>query len=92
MTFDFASDEKLIGIEEICAKLGVSRATFERMRKPRNAVQAAANRITGGGDDFANMPVFPEPLLMLGRSPRWSVSALNTWIKTCGSVTAIITT
>lgn len=79
MTFDFASDEKLLDIDTICQKLSISRSTFERLRKPRS------EQVTGISDDhgdYAGLPQFPEPTLMLGRSPRWSASALNTWIAT----------
>jgi predicted DNA-binding transcriptional regulator AlpA len=82
MTFDFASDEKLLDIDAICKKLSISRSTFDRLRKPREEGLIAGAMYSGATDDsdYAGLPPFPEPTLTLGRSPRWSVSVLNAWI------------
>ena len=82
MSFDFASDEKLLGIDEICQKLSISRTTLERLRKPQRTLGLDLARKLAGdlSDDYSGMPSFPEPTITLGRSPQWSVSSLNKWI------------
>lgn len=81
MVFDFASDEKLFGIEDICQKLSISRTTFERLRNPQRRTGLDLARLAGDhSDDYTGMPPFPEPTITLGRSPRWSVTTLNKWI------------
>lgn len=77
MTFDFASGDLLLDIEAICARLSISRSTFERLR--RNAPPAEGG-FAPRRDDFEEMPPFPKPTLMLGRSPRWSAKVLTDWI------------
>lgn len=86
MVFDFGGDDSLLGIEDICKKLGVSRSTFERLRKPDSSTVISAG-IAGitprSGNDFIGLPPFPAPTVSLGRSPRWSVKDLNEWIAKC---------
>lgn len=91
MAFDFASNEKLLGIEEICQKLSISRTTFERLRKPQKRTQSDIVRQLMGdhSDDYSGMPPFPEPTIILGRSPRWAVSTLNKWIASPSAVTSM---
>lgn len=72
MSFDIKSDDVLLDIEAICKKLSISRSTLERLRRPLSGFL--------GRDEFSGMPPFPEPTIMLGRSPRWSSSVLNEWI------------
>lgn len=81
MGFDFASDDVLLDIDAVCKKLSISRSTLERLRRPRSNTDL--QRIVAGlgkDDDFSGMPPFPEPTVMLGRSPRWSSKVLNEWI------------
>lgn len=91
MGFDFAGKDKLLGIDEICETLSISRSAFERMRKKstpgtglaftdrfESVQQTSFGR--GGEGDMEGMPTFPLPTLMLGKSPRWSTSDLNEWI------------
>ena len=81
MAFDFASDDVLLDIDAVCKKLSISRSTLERLRRPREATNyGSAAAFVGKGDDFSGMPPFPEPTVMLGRSPRWSTKVLNAWI------------
>lgn len=82
MDFDFASNENLLGIEEICRKLSISRTTFERLRNPQRRSGLEMVHGLGGdhSDDYSGMPPFPDPTITLGRSPRWSVITLNKWI------------
>lgn len=79
MNFDFASGEVLLGIDSVCGRLSISRSTFERLRRSSSVGPADAN------DEFAGAPVFPEPTLVIGRSPRWSAKTLNAWLVTAAS-------
>lgn len=80
MSFDFASDEVLLDIDAVCKKLGISRSTLERMRQIRSTSPIERMTNLARGDDFSGMAPFPEPTVMLGRSPRWSSKVLNGWI------------
>jgi len=79
--FDFGSDDVLLDIDAVCKKLCISRSSLERLRRlrPENSLLRAQEFVRG--DDFAGAPVFPEPTLVLGRSPRWSAKILNAWIE-----------
>lgn len=81
MSFDFGSDDVLLDIGEVCKKLSISRSTLERLRRT-NTVGEAGLRTAAQffNDEFAGLPPFPEPTIVLGRSPRWSAKVLNTWI------------
>lgn len=79
--FDFGSDDVLLDIDAVCKKLCISRSSLERLRgiRPHSALLRAQALV--GNDDFAGAPAFPDPTLVLGRSPRWSVRVLNAWIE-----------
>jgi len=76
MTFDFNSDDILLDIDGVCKKLSISRSTLERLRRTPQPPSPVFEQ----EDDFSGMPLFPEPTIMLGRSPRWSTQVLNEWI------------
>ena len=80
MAFDFSSDDVLLDIDSVCKKLSISRSSLERLRRANPVVQIHFPILAGQGDEFAGMPPFPEPTIMLGRSPRWSAQVLNAWI------------
>ena len=80
MGFDFSSDDVLLDIDGVCKKLSISRSSLERLRRATPTLQLHSPMLAGQGDDFAGMPPFPEPTIMLGRSPRWSAQILNAWI------------
>ena len=80
MAFDFRSDDVLLDIDGVCKKLSISRSSLERLRRANTNVQLRSPLFSVHGDEFAGMPPFPEPTIMLGRSPRWSAEALNEWI------------
>lgn len=80
MGFDFRSDDVLLDIDGVCKKLSISRSSLERLRRANTNLQLRTPLFLDHGDDFAGMPPFPEPTIMLGRSPRWSAQALNEWI------------
>lgn len=90
MTFDFRSNEVLLDIDAICRKLGISRSTFERLRRPSTMPQTSSHPLREP-ENFIGMPPFPAPTVTLGRSPRWSASVLNAWVNgTRTSPTAMI--
>jgi len=79
-SFDFATDDDvLLDIDRVCKKLCISRSSLERLRRP--APNAPASIMMTHDDDFSGAPPFPEPTVILGRSPRWSAKALNAWIE-----------
>ncbi|WP_445945851.1 helix-turn-helix transcriptional regulator [Shewanella sp.] len=77
--FDFSSDDVLLDIDSVCKKLCISRSSLERLRRqdPKTLINAYVQK----DDNFMGLPPFPEPTLTLGRSPRWSAKALNSWIE-----------
>lgn len=77
--FDFSSDDVLLDIDSVCKKLCISRSSLERLRRqdPKTLINAYVRK----DDNFVGLPPFPEPTLTLGRSPRWSAKALNSWIE-----------
>lgn len=83
MSFDFASNDVLLGIDEICQKLSISRSTFERLRRPneKNIMLISSNPLSTASDDFSGLHPFPKPTIVLGRSPRWSSTILNEWLQ-----------
>ena len=83
MSFDFASNDVLLGIDEICQKLSISRSTFERLRRPneKNIMLLSSNPLSTPPDDLSGLHPFPKPTIVLGRSPRWSSTILNEWLQ-----------
>lgn len=77
--FDFSSDDVLLDIDSVCKKLCISRSSLERLRRqdPKTLINAYVRK----DDNLVGLPPFPEPTLTLGRSPRWSAKALNSWIE-----------
>jgi len=65
MSFNIANDT-LLGIKELCERLGVSKSTLNRIRR----------------NDIPNQVPFPQPTVWLGHgeSPRWSSKSINLWI------------
>lgn len=97
MSFDIQSDS-LLTIDDICAKLSISRSTFDRLRAPKvRSIGAMVHRSTGamqvamrsashgGNSDFDSAPQFPEPTCTIGRSPRWSAKVINAWIESAST-------
>ncbi|NMG17719.1 helix-turn-helix transcriptional regulator [Aromatoleum bremense] len=80
MAFDFAGDDVLLGIDEVCQKLSISRSTLDRLRQhtPPGTVTERIEQ-----QEFSGLAPFPRPTIQLGRSPRWSAADLNKWIAAC---------
>ena len=83
------SKDTLLGIEEICQKLSISRSTLERMRGNAGPRALGALGIQGrtiiakpiAGDESLCKTPFPPPSCMIGRSPRWTTAVINEWLK-----------
>ncbi|EPW7037831.1 helix-turn-helix domain-containing protein [Vibrio parahaemolyticus] len=91
---------KYLTIDEVCEMLSISRRTLERMRSPdskilfgaaaRNALiaKAISTRATSSIDilenDSRDKLYFPEPDLYIGKSPRWEMNALVSWLSENG--------
>lgn len=85
--FDFASDDVLLDIDSVCKKLCISRSSLERLRRVKGSPLLRAQSFLAN-DDFAGAPVFPEPTIVIGRSPRWSAKVLNAWISSAASASS----
>lgn len=75
--FDIMQDS-LLTADQICEKLSISRSTLDRWRGANTRI--TVGRIVKMNDDEPIIP-FPKPTLNIGRSPRWSASEINLWIK-----------
>lgn len=83
----------LLSADEICARLGVSRSTFDRWRKINPSAKSPFGeaggfqtkvqtelRIAANFDDGLGLTPFPEPSLNVGGSPRWDANDINAWL------------
>lgn len=81
----------LLGIDEICKRLGISRSTFDRWQRngqaPHNhSMLTAAGQVTRalnkklGIDDDAHMG-FPPPDIRIGASPKWEIDTFKNWLR-----------
>ncbi len=90
---------KYLTIDEVCEMLSVSRRTLERMRSPSSkSLQGAAARnaaVEIAMESFVRSRAFedggvtgklyfPEPDLYIGKSPRWEMNALVSWLSENG--------
>ena len=71
--FDISKND-LLTIEDICKKLSISKSTLDRLRGISKK------------NEILMMYDFPEPLLYIGKSPRWSVQQINSWIQRISKV------
>jgi len=84
---------ELLGVEEICKRLGVSRSTFDRWRGVVNlarpsydtetSVQLPKNitlRVREKTGESDGMTRFPPPDIKLGNSPKWEISTFKKWL------------
>jgi hypothetical protein len=83
---------ELLGVEEITARLGVSRNTYERWvrnGKPlKEMFSANQSRNPIGfqslGDVSANLNEghirFPQPDIYIGKSPKWNMDTVAAWL------------
>lgn len=77
----------LLGIDEICGRLSVSRPTFERW--VRNGSKSTASLGSIGlmshtdmtSNFFDGATRFPPPDIRIGGSPKWEVETLKKWLR-----------
>jgi hypothetical protein len=83
----------LLGIEDICTRLGISRTTFDRWVRngggkagPLTGAQLARGGIIGSvvQDFSANSTEgnikFPPPDIRIGNSPKWEMETFKRWL------------
>ena len=81
----------LLGVDDICKRLGVSRSTFERwVRNGSSKLEQSAGE-TGFGNpptiarahsliDSESALSFPPPDIRIGNSPKWELDTLKRWL------------
>jgi len=83
----------LLGIDDICTRLGISRTTFDRW--VRNGSKSLADKvgilkknsdlITKLRDNEENRTdgaiSFPPPDIRIGNSPKWELETFKRWLK-----------
>lgn len=77
----------LLGIDDICKRLGISRTTFDRWVKNGGGKSVGSN--------FANLTTisslmenalegnisFPPPDIRIGNSPKWEMETFKSWLR-----------
>lgn len=85
----------LLGAEDICTRLGISRSTFDRWQKKNGTLSTVTsgakallkerpknslfNIAAAAGDDTPSTP-FPPPDIRLGNSPKWELQTFKKWL------------
>ncbi|KVS62778.1 MULTISPECIES: helix-turn-helix transcriptional regulator [Burkholderia cepacia complex] len=85
---------QLLGIDDICQRLGVSRTTFDRWVRngggktgSTTLADLVGSSIAGRGmaDAAANLTdgatSFPPPDIYIGKSPKWEMQTFKTWLR-----------
>lgn len=70
----------LLTAEDICAKLSVSRSTFDRWRRIDGPAVLSGILAYGREESAPGLTAFPEPTLHVGGSPRWDAKVVNAWL------------
>jgi len=83
----------LLGVEDICKRIGVSRTTFDRWVRNGGGGSTGPKVVTIGeafgaglglklsdmtGD---NNTTFPPPDIRIGNSPKWEIDTLKKWLR-----------
>jgi hypothetical protein len=84
-------DATLLGVDDICKRLGVSRSTFDRW--VRNGVadsgqsRSSALRpktledlFPSSSDSAESALKFPPPDIRIGNSPKWEIDTFKRWL------------
>jgi predicted DNA-binding transcriptional regulator AlpA len=82
----------LLGVDDICKRLGISRTTFDRWvkngttihnnakaRVPLNMLLVDAININDVNDESAL--TFPAPDIRIGNSPKWELETFKRWLQ-----------
>ncbi len=84
----------LLGVEDICTRIGVSRTTFDRWVRNGGGKPGGSLAVFGGTgfDDLTGSfregnISFPPPDIRIGNSPRWEIETFKAWLRTHISVT-----
>ncbi|WP_434717190.1 hypothetical protein P5X00_40055 (plasmid) [Paraburkholderia sp. A2RO-4L] len=76
----------LLGVDEICTRLGVHRSTFDRWvkngtGKNAQAISKGSNMLLamlGSGESSMS---FPPPDIRIGNSPKWELETFKKWLR-----------
>lgn len=66
----------LLGVDDICVRLGISRSTFDRW--VRNGV---GNGSSGNTLATESVISFPPPDIRIGKSLKWEFETFKTWLR-----------
>lgn len=87
-----SGEATLLGVEDICKRLGVSRSTFERwVRNGETKMGVLQSKFSGGsvepeevlfGSDNRGegAMTFPPPDIRIGNSPKWEMETFKKWL------------
>ena len=85
----------LLGIDDICTRLGISRTTFDRWvrngskniknLKDKDSVRQSNDMLTKLKDNEENRTegaiTFPPPDIRIGNSPKWELDTFKHWLQ-----------
>ncbi len=78
---------QLLGIEDICTRLGISRSTFDRWQRnsslmpSRPGMPSRASLFHKVSSDESGMTPFPPPDIRIGNSPKWEIETFKKWLR-----------
>lgn len=85
---------QLLGIDDICQRIGVSRTTFDRWVRngggktgSTTLTDLVGTSLVGRNamDSVANLTEgatsFPPPDIYIGKSPKWEMQTFKTWLR-----------
>ncbi len=73
----------LLGVEDICNRLGVSRTTFDRWVRNGNPLSgnSLAKTVSEAMANFADKSIsFPPADIRIGGSPKWEIETFKAWL------------
>jgi predicted DNA-binding transcriptional regulator AlpA len=73
-------DVELMGVDEIVARLGVSRRTLERWVQTGKGLAGSIAASHVMHDLLDTAPSFPRPDLYIGNSPKWTKDSVTAWV------------
>lgn len=77
----------LLGIDEICSRLSISRPTFERWVRNGSSKDSlrsfgqVARSMDMTSNLFEGATRFPPPDIRIGGSPKWEAETLKKWLR-----------
>lgn len=88
-----AGTATLLGIDEICSRIGVSRTTFDRwVRNGGGKVSGhtllagdsphSLRKLVDQAENFTDGTIrFPPPDIRIGNSPKWEMETFKRWLR-----------